>query len=470
MKVLLVNPPRENEIIANNPPIIEEERGHNPPLGLLYIAAYLEKHTSHQVEVVDSQVEGLSYAELKQIVAQKKPDVVGITAMTLTLLDVVKTVQIVKEVDEETKVVLGGPHAHIYPEETANLPGVDFVVVGEGEIAFTELVENIENVERLRKVKGLVFKLDGELVRTGLRPPIDDLDALPHPARHLTPYWKYSSLLAKRSPVTTTFTSRGCPYRCTFCDRPVLGKGFRARSASNVVDEMEQCASMGIKEFLVYDDTFTLDRRRVFEICDEIIERRLDIGWDMRSRVNTVTREVLRRLKSAHCERIHYGVEAGTEKILKILKKGITLEQVREAFKMTKEAGISTLAYFMIGSPTETRQDILQTMEFAKALEPDFVHITILTPFPSTALYNQGLREGVLERDFWQEFATHPSEGFEPRYWEKELTREELLELLDQAYRSFYLRPTYVVRSLFETRSLGEIARKAKAGLKLLWL
>lgn len=470
MKVLLVNPPRENEIIANNPPIIEEERGHNPPLGLLYIAAYLEKHTSHQLEVLDTQVEGLSYAELKHIVAQKKPDVVGITAMTLTLLDVMKTVQIVKELDKETKVVLGGPHPHIYPEETANLPGVDFVVVGEGEIAFTELVENIESVERLRKVKGLVFKLDGELVRTGLRPPIDDLDTLPHPARHLTPYWKYSSLLAKRSPVTTTFTSRGCPYRCTFCDRPVLGKGFRARSANNVVDEMEQCLSMGIKEFLIYDDTFTLDRRRVFDICDQIIERRLNIGWDMRSRVNTVTREMLRTLKSANCERIHYGVEAGTEKILKVLKKGITLEQAKEAFKMTKEAGISTLAYFMIGAPTETRQDILQTIEFAKALEPDFAHITILTPFPATALYNQGLKEGVLERDFWRELATHPSEGFEPKYWEKELTREELLELLDQAYRSFYLRPTYVVRSLLKTRSLGEMARKTKAGLKLLWL
>jgi radical SAM superfamily enzyme YgiQ (UPF0313 family) len=394
MNILLINPPAENELIGNNPSIIEEERGYNPPLGLLYIAAHLEKYIQHKVEILDTQVEEIPYNRLKDIIDKKSPDLVGITAMTFTLIDVIKTAQIVKSIDRDIKVVLGGPHVHIYPNETIDIPDVDYLVLGEGEITFTELVENITDIDKLKEIKGLVFKDNGITVNTGIKPFIDNLDELPFPARHLTPYRKYSSLLAKRSPITTMFTSRGCPYRCTFCDRPHLGKAFRARSAKNVVDEMEECVNMGIYEFLIYDDTFTIHRQRVIDICDEIIKRKLYIGWDIRARVDSVNEEMLRKLKKAGCERIHYGVEAGTEKILKVLNKGITLEQAMRAFEMTKKAGISTLAYFMIGSPTENREDVLQTIEFAKRLSADFVHITILTPFPATAIYRKGLEKG----------------------------------------------------------------------------
>jgi radical SAM superfamily enzyme YgiQ (UPF0313 family) len=354
----------------------------------------LEKYIQHKVEILDTQVEEIPYNRLKDIIDKKSPDLVGITAMTFTLIDVIKTAQIVKSIDRDIKVVLGGPHVHIYPNETIDIPDVDYLVLGEGEITFTELVENITDIDKLKEIKGLVFKDNGITVNTGIKPFIDNLDELPFPARHLTPYRKYSSLLAKRSPITTMFTSRGCPYRCTFCDRPHLGKAFRARSAKNVVDEMEECVNMGIYEFLIYDDTFTIHRQRVIDICDEIIKRKLYIGWDIRARVDSVNEEMLRKLKKAGCERIHYGVEAGTEKILKVLNKGITLEQAMRAFEMTKKAGISTLAYFMIGSPTENREDVLQTIEFAKRLSADFVHITILTPFPATAIYRKGLEKG----------------------------------------------------------------------------
>ena len=232
---------------------------------------------------------------------------------------------------------------------------------------------------------------------------------------------------------------------------------------------MEECVNMGIHEFLVYDDTFTVHRQRVFDICDEIIRRKLDIGWDIRTRVDKVNEEMLRKLKQAHCERIHYGVEAGTEKILKVLQKDITLEQARRAFRMTKEVGISTLAYFMIGSPTETREDIMATMQFMKELDPDFVHVTILCPFPATAIYFQGLRQGVIRKDYWQEFASNPTPDFQPPYWEENLSREELLELIGHAYKSFYRRPKYIFRELVKVRSLGEFERKVKAGLKVLW-
>ena len=470
MDILLINPPAENEILGNNPVIIEEERGYNPPLGLLYLAGYLEKHTTHQVEIVDAQVEEMGYPELERVVASKRPDVVGITAMTFTLLDVIKTLEVVKRVDQGIRVVLGGPHVHLYPEETINIPGVDYLVLGEGEMTLAQLLEQMDHPQALEKIQGLVFRVNGRVVNTGLAPFIEDLDSLPFPARHLTPYWKYSSLLAKRTPVTTMFTSRGCPYRCAFCDRPHLGKRFRARSASNVVDEMEECIKLGIREFLIYDDTFTVDRRRVLDICEEIIERKLDIGWDFRARVDTVDEELLVELKEAHCERIHYGVEAGTDKILKVLRKGITLEQAREVFRLTREVGISTLAYFMVGSPTETREDVMQTIEFAKELDPDFVHITIFTPFPATALHKQGLEEGVLKGDFWREFAANPTEGFQPQYWEDILSREELLELVVRAYKEFYTRPGYIISRLLKVRSWGEFGRKVKAGIKVLGL
>lgn len=468
MDILLINPPAENEIMGNNPAIIEEERGYNPPLGLLYIAAYLEKHTQHHVEILDTQVEELGYEQLRHTIAQKRPNVVGITAMTLTLIDVMKTVCTVKEVDKDIKVVLGGPHVHIFPVETINLPGVDYGVLGEGEVTFRELVDNLHRPEALKEIKGLVFRDGDQIVSTGMRDLTQDLDELPFPARHLTPYWKYSSLLAKRSSITTMITSRGCPYRCTFCDRPHLGKRFRARSPRDVVDEMEACTQLGIYEFLIYDDTFTVDAKRVADICQEVQNRGLDVGWDIRARADTVTPEMLRALRAAGCERIHYGVEAGTDKILKVLNKQITMDQVREVFRWTKQAGISVLAYFMIGAPTETRGDILQTIEFAKSLAPHYVHITILTPFPGTQIYLDGLAQGVFEEDFWQHFAANPTSDFRPCYWEKDLSAAELIELLEYAYKSFYLRPGYIVRQALQVRSVGELLRKARAGLKVL--
>ena len=467
MKVLLINPPSFNEIIGNNPVIIEEERGYKPPLGLLYLASYLEKNSNHSVAVLDTQVEEIDYPEIERRIRQEKPDVVGITAMTLTLRDVIKTIEAVKKVNSSIQVVLGGPHVHLFPNETITLPGVDYLVLGEGEVAFKELLDRLGDYKALRRMKGFAFMDGDEIVVTSHREFIDDLDALPFPALHLVPYQKYSSLMAKRSPITTMFTSRGCPYKCTFCDRPHLGKRFRARSAQNVVDEMEHYTKMGVHEFLVYDDTFTINRKRAIEVCQEIKRRKLDIGWDIRARVNTMDEELLRELKSANCERIHYGVEAGTDKILKVLNKGITLEQVRRVFKATKKLGISTLAYFMIGNPEETTEDIKSTMRFMKSINPNFVHITILTPFPGTEIYFEALERGIIERDVWRDFASDPWSDFTPPHWEY-FTREELKYLLVKAYKGFYTRPTYILKELFKVSSWEELARKVKAGLKVL--
>src|SRR4030043_585424 len=475
MKILLINPPAENEIIGNNPPIIEEERGFNPPLGLLYLAAYLRKNNHHQIKIIDSQVEELTYPQLKQKIKRFNPELVGITTMTLTLIDVLKTVSLVKAINKKIKVILGGPHVHIFPEETINLPGVDYLVLGEGEQAFNDLVKALDQKEkkeelekRLKKIKGLVFKKNKRIINTGPQPFIMNLNQLPFPARDLVPYQKYSSLIAKRQPITTMITSRGCPFQCKFCDRPNLGKIFRARSAKNVVDEIEECVQMGINEFFVYDDTFTVNQQRVIDICDEIIKRKLKIGWDIRARVDTINKKILKKLKQANCERIHYGVEAGSLKVLKALNKGITLRQVRNAFRWTKEIGIDTLAYFMIGNPQEGKKEIEASLELMKQLKPDFVHLTILTPFPATKIYFEALEKRIIKKDVWQEFAQKPSPDFIPPVWGENFSREELFKIVSQAYKEFYTRPAYIIQGLRKIRSLPEFNRKIKAGLKVI--
>ena len=467
MKVLLVNPPQINLITNNIPSVVDEERGYNPPLGILYVAAYARENTPHKIRVIDAVVEELDYPALKSRIALEKPDVVGITATTFTLVDACETARIVKEIDREIKVVMGGPHPYIYPQETINLPGVDFLVLGEGEEVFSALVNNLHNPAALRKIQGIVFKHGGEIINTGNPPLIEELGSLPFPARDLTPYEKYYSLIAKTQPVTTMITSRGCPFKCLFCDRPHLGKRFRPRPAVNVVDEMESCVGLGIHEILIYDDTFTVKKERVFEICREIRERGLNVGWDVRARVDTITPEMLKAMKDAGCERIHYGVEAGSPEVIKTLRKGITVEQVRRTFRETKDAGISTLAYFMIGSPGETRAQMEESLRLAAELAPDYLHLAITTPFPETDLYRMGFERGVLKDDYWREFARAPKPGFTPRVWDEYLTRDELVELLHKGYKDFYLRPGYIWKGIRGLKSLSELKSKARAGLKL---
>jgi radical SAM superfamily enzyme YgiQ (UPF0313 family) len=466
MKILLINPPAENTIVGNNPELIDEERGYNPPLGLLFLAGELLERGRHTVSVIDCQVEQMGYDRLEEVVADHQPDLVGLTAMTLTLVDVTRTAATVRRA-AGCPIVVGGPHAAIYPAETARLADIDYVVQGEAEKSFADLCDRLEDGAPLDGVTGLHYELDGE-VETGLPPAyLEDLDELPFPARQLTPYHKYTSLLAKREPVTTMFTSRGCPFRCTFCHRPAMGKRFRALSASRVVDEMEECVRMGIPEILIYDDTFTVQKDRVWRICHEILRRDLDVVWDVRAHVNTVDGDLLRLMRRAGCARIHYGIEAGTDRVLRKLKKGITTARAHQVLAETRRAGISTLAYFMIGNPTETRQEAEQTIRFARSLPADYVHITILTPFPGTPLYMEGLRDGVFEKDHWKEFASNPRPDFVPPFWEESMSTEELHELIRKAYRSFYLRPGYALRRVLELRSPSELLKKARAAWKV---
>lgn len=468
MKVLLIRPPKLNMISTNVPNVVDEETGCYPSLGLMYIAACVERYTDHQIEILDTQAEKMNYEEMKSEIRKRNPDIVGIQAMTFTLVDVILTAKIVKELDKSIPLILGGPHVNIYPEETISNSEIDFLVLGEGEYVFPDLINALSQRKDLSKIRGIVYKRNKEIINTGKREFITNLDAVPFPAHHLVPYQKYHSVLAKRTPITTMMTSRGCPFKCIFCTRPQLGKIFRYRSAENVVDEMEQCARIGIKEIFLYDDTFTIKKQRVIDICNEILRRNLKIMWDIRSRVDTVDEKILKKLKLAGCERIHFGVEAGTQGILNILRKGITLQQAEKAFQWSREVGITTLAYFMIGNPTESRKQILETIKFSVKIKPDYVHIALTTLFPATELYRRGLERKILKHDYWKQFAENPRTDFVPEIWEENLRRKELIRLLKSAYMKFYMRPGYILKRVYKVKSWLEFKRKAKAGLKLL--
>ncbi len=468
MKVLLINPPRDNEIRCPTPEVLENNRGSNPPLGLLYIASVLE-NAGHQVRVIDCQVDELDYTEIEAQLREARYDLLGVTVMTFSLIDATKVSELAKQYHPDQPIVWGGPHLHIFPEESARLSCVDYVVTGEGELSISELAEMLEGKRSWKDVTGVGQVKESEYLYNGASESIEDLDELPFVARHLTPYRKYSSILAMGDVVTTIFTSRGCPYKCSFCDRPQLRPNFRARSALNVVDELELCVSMGINEFIIYDDTFTVSKARVHEICDEIIKRKLKIYWDCRTNVNAMDEALLANMAKAGCVGIHYGVEAGTEKIQKVIRKNLKLDKVKTVFELTRKVGIKTMAYFIIGNPSETIEDVEEGFRFLRKVNPDFVHLTALLPFPATEVYLTGLRDGVIKYDYWKEFAGNPDPDFVTPHWPENFSRDELDALIMKGYRSFYLSPGYILRRLKQIRSFSELKRNIRFGVGLLF-
>ena len=470
MNILLINPPANHTIASIMPGKLENGLDALPPLGLLYIAAYLQKHTTHTIRVLDGALIAGGMDELKTEIIRYNPDVVGMTAMTFTLLDVIATAQAIKSISSFIKIIIGGPHATIYPTESLSINTIDFVVQGEGEAVIVPLLEHLNDMAALSKIKGLAFRNGSSIINTGQSEFIHNLDALPFPARELTPYNRYFSVVSSHRPVTTMITSRGCPCQCTFCERPQLGKLFRARCAQSVVDELAECQKIGIKEIFVYDDTFAINRARVLDICRLYHSKKLSIRWDIRTRVNTVDDEILGALKRANCKRIHFGVEAGTQKILDVLKKGITVDQIKTAFALARKHHLQTTAYFMFGSPTETESDINTTIELMKEIKPDFAQFAITTPFPGTQLYKAAREQGIITTDVWQKFAQNPTPSFIPPLWDRELSRDQLLGLLKKAYRSFYLRPGFIINQIVQIRSLNDLMQKIKAGLRVVGL
>lgn len=468
MKILLIMPLTETKLTFAAPDRYKRlDIGNYPPLGLMYIASYLKKFSHHEVKIVDMMTEGLNFDRLLNKIKEYSPQVVGFYSNSFTINTVKSLSDYVKRLNKEIIIIIGGPHVDIYPYETAALDNIDYVVLGEGEITVFELLNSLEKNKDPIDVKGLVYKRNSKIYFTGQRPLIENLDTLPLPDRRLTNYKKYYSVIGKNKIATTIMTSRGCPYRCHFCFIQYGGR-YRARSAKNVVEEIIECVNLGITEFFFFDEVFTIDKRRVIAICDEIIKHHLNINFAIRARVDDVDEEMLAKLKQAGCMRIQYGVESGSDEILKLMNKGITVEQAREAVKLTKKFGIDVYLDFMIGYPKETKEQIMKTINFAKELDPDYVQFAITTLYPATKIYEDALNSKLLDTDFWKNVATNPPEKILPPLASDRFTRSELEDMLCYAYSRFYLRPQYMLKRLTKIKTFSEFFRQLKAGYQLL--
>jgi radical SAM superfamily enzyme YgiQ (UPF0313 family) len=426
------------------------------PLGIAYIASVLEK-SGLPIDIIDMNTQRMDLTGVKDELIKRDANIVGITSTTPQIRVSWEIAKLAKQINPNCKVVLGGVHPTALPEESLSTPYVDFVVRGEGEVTFLDLIRALGGNVNLKNVKGLSFKTGGEIIHNPSRPFIGNLDSIPFPARHLFPFPEaYKSPMLKKKLFADIITSRGCPGTCIFCNKSIFGHTFRARSPENVADEIEfLVGKYGVGEIHIADDTFSFDIERAMRICDLIIERNLDIAWSCSNgiRVDCVNRELLRKMKKAGCYRVSFGVESGSNEILKRIGKGITLQEARSACEIANDVGLTTIAFYMLGNYGESRETMEKTIAFAKSLNTDYAQFTIATPFPGTALYKLIEKHGKILTKDWERYGIYE----EPLFETKDLTRELVAEMYRKAYREFYFRSTYILRRVRNIKSLRDL-------------
>lgn len=371
-----------------------------PPLGLGYIAANLKSH-GIEVELVDCTF--LKFEEAIGRIKHSKPQIIGFYSMfSMKKTTIELAAKLRKEGLNNSLFVVGGPLPSWAPEGFLDV--FDVVAIGEGEQTMLELVVAVNEEHSFSNVKGLVFKDGKKVLRTDSRAFIEDLDNLVFPSRELFDNKAYKQYYQKRFGYTTTsmITSRGCPFSCDFCSRPIFGTDMRNRSISNIVDEVEEIKALGYDRVWFADDCFTLNRDTLLGVCREINKRGLDVKWECLSRVDTMDEKVASAMKRAGCLRVFFGIESGNDSVLGIMNKKITIEQAKKAVYAAKAAGLKTGAFFIMGYPGETDKTILDTVHFASGLPLDYVSFTLPYPIPGTPLYERVKGDGVSIED-WEE-------------------------------------------------------------------
>lgn len=355
-----------------------------PPLGLGYIASYLKKQ-GISVELVDCTFSGMNSAIEK--VRQSHPRIIGIQIMFSMKEKAIHMAQALKKDCE--LLVAGGPLPTSSPEEF--LQFFDVVGIGEGEETMLDLVQVFLDGKSLENVKGIAYKKNGKTIFTTSRGLIENLDGIPFPAREMFSNEAYKKYYSRNFGYTTTsvMTSRGCPFECDFCSRPVFGNQFRSRTSENIAEEAQQVHDLGYDRIWFADDCFTLGRKRFLEVCQELINRHIGIGWECLSRVDTIDQEVAQKMRKAGCIRVFFGIESGNDTILRIMNKQIDIGQARQAVYTCKKAGIQVGAFFILGYPGETDKTILDTVYFASSLPLDYLSFTFPYPIPGTPLYER---------------------------------------------------------------------------------
>ena len=435
MRVLLLSPPTISAIKA-----IVGTTG--PPLGLAYLASMIREE--HDVKIVDSLAEDLSYEDVGKIIKQYDPDLIGITATTSMMPDAYKVSRIAKDINENVKIVLGGPHVTFIPERTVKeCPCVDYIVRGEGELTFKELVDTLDKGKDINKILGLSINRDGKVKNNPPRPLIRDIDSIPIPSYDLLPMDKYQVDNVKFG---TIMTSRGCPFDCVFCSSSLqFGKRWRGHSEDRVMEELKLLREeYGRREIEFLDDTFTLNRPRAIRIANKIKKEGLDISWTASSRVDIFRDDVAKAMKDGGCHTVYFGIESGSQKTLDFIGKRITPQQSILAVRKAKKHKLHALGAFIIGFPEEDREDIKKTIKFSKKVGVDYAQFTIATPYPGTRLWDYALSRNLILTFNWRKYTT-----LDPVIKLKNFTSKQITKFLQWAYISFYLRPFYLLKDLF---------------------
>ncbi|MEI6632607.1 MAG: radical SAM protein [Chlamydiota bacterium] len=431
-----------------------------PPLGLMYIGALLRAQGGFAVSLVDCAASRTGEKKFIRRLAVEAPDSLVCATGASTLAHDTTVLENVKAALPSIRIIAVGAHVTLQHEEVLTQSCVDYVVRGEPELTVAELAHALATGESCRAIEGLSYKEGGGVMVNPDRPLPENIDALPFPARDLVAGYRYSIPFAMTDNFTIMITSRGCPYPCIFCATQVYnGTRCRVRSAANVIAELEEIVhKFGIRDIGFWDDTFTLGRAHVLDICNRIIEKKLGVNWICLSRVDTVDAELLQLMRKAGCYQIQYGVESGDQGVLDALKKGITIDQVKKAFAATRRCGIETAAFFMLGCPGETVETMERTIKLSKELHADYASFNIVTPYPGTELY-KAQKPNITET--WNTFdAFHVSTN-------AGLQAEVIEKYLRKAYLNFYFNPRYLLRRLRSISSFKKLMRQLQTGVQL---
>ncbi len=460
-KVMLISPPLSMRKQAGS---LKDLANVLPTMGIGYIAALLEKNDM-DVTIVDCIGEPMTLEGVMERIHKEDPTIIGLTATILTIFTVQEIAEEIRRRFPDIFLVIGGAQLCSTPEKTMREGPYDVGVLGEGEETMLELAKAArDGKEDFGNIRGLVLKRNGELIYTPPRSYIADLDNLPFPARHLyPPLDRYKPVPASyvKKPVGLMISSRGCPYQCIFCDRKVFGNKFRAHSARYVVDEMENVITAhGAREIRFMDDTFTMDIKRVDGICEELFRRGIKVPWTCLTRVNTVNLDILKKMKRAGCWQVLYGIESGDQRMLDIMKKGVTVEENERGITLAKKAGLNVRAMFVFGLPGETLESIKRTVEFARRMDLDVVNFFTVILFPGNELYVIAKREGrILHENYDYYTSLIDVEDTKLHYVPDGMTERELKNAIVDAYRSYYFRPNYLLRQLLSIKRPEDIFR-----------
>jgi radical SAM superfamily enzyme YgiQ (UPF0313 family) len=426
MRVALVNPR------------IETYSSTLPPLGLLYIASVLEKENI-EVKVFDPHPHDDGAI---QAIIDYKPDILGFSILTTYIFRAKKIISTLRQSLKAATYVVGGIHPTVLPEESLSFLDADIAVVSEGEHTMKEIVRNLSAHASLASIKGIVYKDCGKIVKNPPRELIEDLDSVPFPARHLLNFEKYlfppgiiRGYWSERS--TTVITSRGCPYHCIYCgSQAIFGHKTRRRSVNDVMNELEHLVRQyRVDSIWFIDDTFTLNKAWLHEFCDRLMKSGWNLKWGCQARVNTVNEETLALMKKAGLVQLDFGVESGSDRVLKALRKDSSEDTIRNAFRIAKKVGVRTMATFIFGNPEETKEDVDKTFALAKEINPNFVSSFFLTPFPGTELMD------LVRMNKWDMDLNYLETGLKKRPPLRiNFTDEELLGFRERFQRQFFFR------------------------------